>query len=88
MKTILGLLISLVLSLSALAAPKISAPKVPPVDISFDLEGQPVSQIMRIIYIEAFRERPYFLDAAVLQDQRPISFRYRCRSSNGFRRRL
>lgn len=56
-------------SLAANAAP-------PKPNASFDLDGQPVASIMRVIYVEAFRERAYFLDPAVLQDQRPISFRY------------
>jgi hypothetical protein len=50
--------------------------KEKPNPVSFDLDGQTVSQIMRVIYIEAYRERPYFLDPVVLQDQRTISFRY------------
>ncbi len=45
-------------------------------DASFDLDGQSVASIMRVVYVEAFRERAYFFDPAVLQDQRPISFRY------------
>ena len=45
-------------------------------DASFNFDGAPVSQIVRVIFVEAFRERPFFLDPAVLQDQRYISFRY------------
>lgn len=53
------------------------ASAVPPEPaMAFDLDSQPVAQIMRVIYIEALRERPYFLDPAVLQDQRLVSFRY------------
>jgi len=79
MKYLLSLLVGLVLSSSVMAAPK-----APPADVSFDLDGQPVASIMRVIYVEAFRERAYFLDPAVLQDQRAISFRYR-RKDGDFR---
>lgn len=64
--------------LLALSSACFAAPAKPVVnhDVSFSLDGQPVASIMRVIYVEAFRERAYFLDPAVLQDQRPISFRY------------
>ncbi len=53
-----------------------SAQKSLKAEIGFDLDSQSVSQILRVVYIEAYRERPYFLDPALLQDQRLISFRY------------
>lgn len=52
------------------------AQKSPKPEIGFDLDSQSLSQILRVVYIEAYRERPYFLDPALLQDQRLISFRY------------
>lgn len=71
MKELGSFLVGLALSFSVVAAPKISPP-----DVSFDLDGQPVASIMRVIYLEAFPERAYFLDPTVLQDQRAISLRY------------
>lgn len=52
---------------------KISTSKLP---VAFDLDALPLSQAIRLIYIEAFKEKSFFLDPAVLNDQRPISFRY------------
>lgn len=69
MKRVGGSLLLLFLWASAFAAS-------PEPATAFDLDSQPVAQIMRVIYIEALRERPYFLDPAVLQDQRLVSFRY------------
>lgn len=76
MKRWICFLLCALLSFGALAAPlkgKAAAQDI----VSFDLDGQPVAGIMRVIYVEAFRERAYFLDPTVLQDQRSISFRYR-----------
>lgn len=43
---------------------------------SFDLDGVSVAAVMKVVYVQAFPERAYFLDPAVLQDQRAVSFRY------------
>jgi len=44
--------------------------------VSFSFDGAPVSQILRVIFVEAYRDKPYFLDPAVLLDQRAVAFRY------------
>jgi len=50
--------------------------------LSFDFDGLPVASVMRVIFVEAYRERPYYLDPAVLQDQRSVSFRYSSRDGD------
>jgi len=73
MKKILFIFIGLFFSFSVFAK------SLPPV--SFDLDSQPVANVVRMVYIEAYKERPYFVDPAVLQDVRLVSFRYS--STNG-----
>lgn len=43
---------------------------------SFALDAMPVSDVVRLVYVQAFSQVPYFLDPVVLQDHRPVSFRY------------
>lgn len=59
-------LLLMILSFSAHAA---DAP------VKFELDGVPVSQVLRVIYSEALKT-PYVLAPDVLADVRPVSFRY------------
>ena len=43
--------------------------------VKFQLDGLPVSQVVRVIYSDALKT-PYVLDPAVLADVRPMSFRF------------
>jgi len=43
--------------------------------VKFELDGVPVSQVLRVIYAEALKT-PYVLAPDVLADVRPVSFRY------------
>lgn len=45
------------------------------VSVNFELDAVPVSQVLRVIYSEAFKT-PYVLSPEVLADVRPVSFRY------------
>lgn len=55
-----------------------AAPTVKPTEpvVSFDLDSMSLSQVMRVVYLEAYKERPYFLNPNVINDQRLVSFRY------------
>lgn len=75
MKRLISLFLCLAFSVSVFAAP-------PKQQASFDLSSVPVSQVLAVIYGEALAERAYFLDPAVLQDSRPVSFRYRPQDGN------
>lgn len=44
---------------------------------AFEFDGLPVSQVLRLVYAEAYPDRAYFLDPSVLADDRPVSLRYR-----------
>lgn len=46
-----------------------------PAGVRFELDGVPVSQVLRVIYSEALKT-DYVLDPAALADARPVSFRY------------
>ena len=43
---------------------------------SFDLDKLPVSSVVRLVYVEAFKDRSYYLGPDILSDPRLISFRY------------
>lgn len=47
----------------------------PPSRLRFELDGVPVSQVLRLIYSEALKT-DYVLDPVVLSDARPVSFRF------------
>jgi type II secretory pathway component GspD/PulD (secretin) len=67
-------------SLAVAAPPKPAAPVrviTPPSEVSFDFDVIPVADLLRVIYVQAMPEQSYTLDPVVLQDQRPVSFRYR-----------
>jgi general secretion pathway protein D len=73
MNLLAAVLLALSLSASAFAAP----PKPSPLPVaSFNFDGLPVSHIVRLIYEQAWPDKAYVLDPAVLQDMRPVSFRY------------
>lgn len=46
-------------------------------EMSFDFDVIPVSDLIRVIYVQAMPEQSYTLDPAVIEDKRPVSFRYR-----------
>lgn len=50
-----------------------------PSRVQFD--GLPVSQVVRVLYLEALKT-PYVLDPAVMGDQRPTAFRYEAASGD------
>lgn len=67
-------------SLAVAAPPKVSTPVrviTPASEVSFDFDVIPVADLVRVMYVQAMPEQSYTLDPAVLQDQRPVSFRYR-----------
>jgi type II secretory pathway component GspD/PulD (secretin) len=73
-------LLSLVLMLFALgcsAAPSFTASTPPKPGFDFDFDVTPVSQLVRVVYVQALSDQPYMLDPAVIQDERLVSFRYR-----------
>jgi len=43
---------------------------------SFDFDSIPLAELVRVVYVQAFASVPYTVDPAVLQDHRPVSFRY------------
>jgi type II secretory pathway component GspD/PulD (secretin) len=49
---------------------------------SFDFDSFSLSHIMRTIYIESFPERSYSFCPELLQDARPVSFRYRAQDGD------
>lgn len=62
----------LMVTMQSYAASKAIKPPV-----SFDLESVSVSQLMRLVYDEAYPDRAFFLDPAILKDDRQFSFRYK-----------
>ena len=46
-----------------------------PFPAKFDFDGVPISQVVRLIYIQAFTT-PFVLQPEVLEDSRPVSFRF------------
>lgn len=44
---------------------------------SFELDAVPLADFVRLVYVQAFPSVPYFTDPQILQDRRPVSFRYR-----------
>lgn len=71
----------LFVSLVVRAAP---APATPD-PASFDMDALPVSQLIRLVYLQAFPDTAYTVDPAVLQDQRPVSFRWKVGMRTDFR---
>lgn len=65
------LVILLVLSFTVQAA----QPKKQAAALSFELDGVPVSQIVRVVFSEVVKT-PYVLDPAVVSDSRAVSFRW------------
>ena len=49
---------------------------------SFDFDSFSLSQIMRTIYLESFPEKSYSFCPELLQDSRPVSFRYRAQDGD------
>lgn len=43
---------------------------------SFELDALPLSDVVRLVYVQAYPQMPYFLDPSILQDRRAVSFRY------------
>lgn len=43
---------------------------------SFELDALPLSDFLRLVYVQAYPQTPYFADPQILQDRRPVSFRY------------
>lgn len=43
---------------------------------SFDFDSIPLADLVRVVYVQAFTSVPYTVDPTVLQDNRPVSFRY------------
>ncbi|OEZ65263.1 type II secretion system protein D precursor [Janthinobacterium sp. HH103] len=69
MRKLLSLLVFLiVLSGRVAAAPLPGA--------SFDFDSIPLADLVRVVYVQAFPAVPYTVDPAVLQDRRPVSFRW------------
>lgn len=52
--------------------------------IKFDIDGAKLSAVVKVIYQEAFTDKSFALDAAVLSDERPVVFRY-TDTKKGFR---
>lgn len=59
----------------ALAGRVSAAPAALP-GASFDFDSIPLADLVRVVYVQAFASVPYIVDPAVLQDHRPVSFRY------------
>ena len=74
MKAIIASLFFLAFGANAAPVQPLQSSQVHPV-ARFELDGVPISQVVRLIYAEAIKT-PYVLDAEVLADMRPISFRY------------
>ena len=45
-------------------------------DYRFDIDGVKLSAVLKVIYQEAFKDKSFALDSAVLSDERPVVFRY------------
>jgi type II secretory pathway component GspD/PulD (secretin) len=43
---------------------------------SFELDAVPLSDVVRLVYLQAYPKTAYFADPQVLLDRRPVSFRY------------
>jgi type II secretory pathway component GspD/PulD (secretin) len=69
------LLSALLLSVAACASAW-SAQPVQPVS-SFDFDSIALADLVRVVYVEALPTLPYTVDPVLLQDRRPVSFRYR-----------
>lgn len=72
------LFVSLFVSLFVCFSSAWAAAPVPGFDRpSFELDAVPLADFVRLVYVEAFPAVPYFTDPQILQDRRPVSFRYR-----------
>lgn len=50
--------------------------------VSFDLSGQSLSAVVQLVYQEAMKDRPYSLHPDILEDRRPVSFRYAAKNGD------
>lgn len=64
----------------------LSAAPVPAVvPSSFDFDALPIAQLVRLVYLQAYPDVAYTLDPVLLQDQRPVSFRWKSGGKSEFR---
>jgi general secretion pathway protein D len=54
-----------------------SAASAPLPPASFDFDSIPLADLVRVVYVQAFPAVAYTVDPSVLQDRRPVSFRWR-----------